>query len=36
MDLVVYTPEEVRKMREIKRTLLSVSEAEGKLLYERP
>lgn len=36
MDVVVYTPEEVRRMREIRGTLLSLIEAEGKLLYERP
>lgn len=35
MDLVVYTPEEVQKLRGIHGTLLSLIEAEGKLLYER-
>lgn len=35
MDLVVYTPEEVRKLRGIHGTLLSLIEAEGKLLYEQ-
>jgi len=36
MDVVVYTPEEVKRMRKIKGTLLSLIETEGKLLYERP
>jgi len=36
MDVVVYTPEEVKRMRKIHGTLLSLIEAEGKLLYERP
>jgi predicted nucleotidyltransferase len=35
MDLVVYTPEEVSRLRGIHGTLLSLIEAEGKLLYER-
>ncbi len=35
MDLVVYTPEEVERLRGVKGTLLSVIEAEGKPLYER-
>lgn len=35
MDVVVYTPEEVSKLRGIHGTLLSLIEAEGKLLYER-
>ena len=34
MDLVVYTPEEVGRLRGVKGTLLSVIEAEGKPLYE--
>jgi hypothetical protein len=35
MDVVVYTPEEVRKLRGIHGTLLSLIEAQGKLLFER-
>jgi len=35
MDLVVYTPAEVERLRGIHGTLLSVIEAEGKPLYER-
>ena len=35
LDLVVYTPQEVQRLRGISGTLLSVIEAEGKLLYER-
>lgn len=35
MDVVVYTPEEVGRLRGIHGTLLSLIEAEGKLLYER-
>ena len=33
---VVYTPEEVQRLRKIHGTLVSVIEAEGKVLYERP
>ena len=36
MDIVVYTPEEVRRLRHVKGTLLSVIEKEGKVLYEQP
>lgn len=36
MDIVVYTPEEVCRLRQVNGTLLSVIEKEGKLLYERP
>ncbi len=36
LDVVVYTPEEVQKLRKINGTLLSMIEAEGQLLYERP
>ena len=36
MDVVVYTPEEVQRLRRVHGTLLSVIEAEGKVLYERP
>lgn len=35
LDVVVYTPEEVRRLRGIHGTLLSFIEAEGKVLYER-
>lgn len=35
MDIVVYTPEEVRRLRHVNGTLLSVIEKEGKVLYER-
>jgi len=35
LDVVVYTPEEVRRLRGINGTLLSLIEAEGKVLYER-
>ena len=36
MDIVVYTPQEVRRLRHINGTLLSVIEKEGKVLYEQP
>ena len=36
MDLVVYTPQEVERLRGVNGTLLSVIESEGRLLYERP
>lgn len=35
MDIVVYTPEEVRRLRHVKGTLLSMIEKEGKVLYEQ-
>lgn len=35
MDIVVYTPEEVRRLRSVNGTLLSVIEKEGKVLYEQ-
>ena len=35
LDVVVYTPEEVRRLRGINGTLLSLIEGEGKVLYER-
>jgi len=35
MDIVVYTPEEVRRLQHINGTLLSVIEKEGKVLYEQ-
>ena len=34
LDVVVYTPEEVKQLRHKKGTLLAVIEAEGKVLYE--
>lgn len=36
MDIVVYTPEEVRRLRAVKGSFLSMIEKEGKVLYERP
>ena len=36
MDIVVYTPEEVRRLRHVNGTLLSVIEKEGKVLFEQP
>ena len=35
LDVVVYTPEEVQRLRNVHGTLLSLIEAEGKVLYER-
>jgi len=35
LDLVVYTPDEVRRLAGVHGTLLSVIEAEGKVLFER-
>ena len=35
MDLVVYTPAEVERLRGVNGTLLALIEAEGKPLYER-
>ena len=35
MDIVVYTPEEVRRLRHVNGTLLSIIEKEGKVLYEQ-
>ena len=35
MDVLVYTPEEVRRLRPVNGTLLQVIEKEGKVLYER-
>ena len=35
MDLVVYTPDEVRKLQGIYGTLLSQIEREGQVLYEK-
>ncbi len=36
MDVVVYTPSEVREQRRYRNSLLRVIEAEGKVLYEQP
>jgi predicted nucleotidyltransferase len=36
LDVVVYTTHEVQRLRKINGTLVSVIEAEGKVLYERP
>jgi predicted nucleotidyltransferase len=35
MDLLVYTPEEVRRFRDTVGTVLYTIEREGKVLYER-
>ena len=35
MDLFVYTPEEVERFRGVIGALVSIVEAEGKVLYER-
>ena len=36
LDVVVYTPEEVQRLRGVSGTLLSAIEKEGKVLYEQP
>ena len=36
MDIIVYTPEEVRRLRRVNGTLLSIIEKEGKVLYDQP
>ena len=36
MDLVVYTPQEVKQQRQYRNSLVRVIEAEGKVLYEQP
>jgi len=36
LDLVVYTPQEVQRIRGVHGTLLSTIESEGQVLYERP
>ena len=36
LDVVVYTPEEARKLRKKTGTLLAMIEKEGKRLYESP
>ncbi len=35
LDVVVYTPEEVERLRGVSGTLLALIEAEGQTLYER-
>ena len=35
LDVVVYTPAEVQRLRGVSGTLLSVIEKEGKVLYEQ-
>ena len=35
MDVVVYTPEEVKRLRNVVGTLVYTVEREGKVLYER-
>jgi predicted nucleotidyltransferase len=34
LDVVVYTPAEVERLRNVRGTLLSIIEAEGRLLYQ--
>jgi len=36
MDIIVYTPDEVRQLRAMHGTLLEEVEREGKVLYEQP
>ena len=36
MDLIVYTPQEVREQRQYRNSLVRVIESEGKVLYEQP
>ena len=36
MDLVVYTPQEVKQQRQYRNSLIRVIESEGKVLYEQP
>ncbi len=36
MDVVVYTPDEVERLRDIPGTLVAIVEAEGEVLHERP
>ena len=36
MDIIVYTPEEVRRLRAMHGTLLEEIEREGRVLYEQP
>src|SRR5690349_17271662 len=36
MDVLVFTPDEVRQQRRFRNSLLNVIEREGKTLYEQP
>jgi len=36
LDVVVYTPAEVERLRGVRGSLLSIIEEEGEVLYERP
>lgn len=36
MDVLVYTPEEVRTQRQFRNSLIHSIEQEGQVLYERP
>ena len=36
MDILVFTPDEVRQQRQYRNSLLRVIEREGKTLYEQP
>ena len=36
MDVVVYTPEEIRQRRAYRNSLVSQIEREGRVLYEQP
>ncbi len=36
MDILVYTPEEVARLKDVVGTLLYTIEREGEVLYERP
>lgn len=36
MDLIVYTPQEVRQQRQYRNSLIRGIESEGKVLYEQP
>ncbi len=35
LDLIIYTPEEVQRLRDRPGTLLSIIEKEGRVLYEQ-
>ncbi len=36
MDVLVYTPAEIRRLRAVPWTIVARAEAEGKVLYEQP
>jgi uncharacterized protein len=36
LDVVVYTPDEVQRMKKVRGSLLAIIETEGVVLYERP